>query len=752
MIVHAPKHLALARFRACPPHRYTVEICARARLRPNARAELVLPDDIAGTDLAGRPEMAEIFGALEKPKADLLLSGTAYAPGKKAVPSLRVRFSVGRHSRELTVLGDRDWDPVAKRASEPKPFVSLPITYERAYGGAGYPDNPTGRGHGKDDEAMALPNILDAKDVDAGRVARAPAGFLPLSRAWGFRSRKGGTFDDRWLAERWPDFPADLDPAFFNAAPPELQVAALRGDEPVVLENLHPEHPRYESALPGLRVRLFVLTGDRFDEIALRLDTLWIDMSTELATLLWRGHLDPVGDDAQQHALCVTEPLAEPPLPAEHYRQELSATLLVDAPELVDLDEVAPANQNEVEPDVDEALKKALAPVRDMLEKGGASAGVLAAFDSGDLDGMVKSLQTESGVTDEQMAAQIQRVKSETREMLVREGVDPAVLDEPEEIEPPAPITRKDVIARHQAGESLAEEDLTGLDLSELDLSGAVFTGAILTNVKLTATRLARAELSLANLAGADLSAAGLSEAQLGQADLTGAKLTGADLSRAHLGGALLRETDLERATLDHVEASRAAFEGANLENASLRDANLEEAYLGSCQLEGASFQRANLTRAVLERSTGVGVDFSDADLTYLKAAEGTSLPKAKLRGAKGQRSTWANADLRGADLSFATLHGVDLSGVDLEGANLHGADLRNANLDDCRLLRAVATHANLFRVSLIRAALGEADFRDACLFEAEFLYSQRDGARFDRAQLDGTKLAPGAPKLPKGV
>src|SRR5262245_3245486 len=77
--------------------------------------------------------------AAQKPRADLLLVGAAYPPGGQPVRELLVRFSVGAFSKTLRVVGNRS---LLRRfdgrhtVSEPEPFVTIPLVYERAYGGS----------------------------------------------------------------------------------------------------------------------------------------------------------------------------------------------------------------------------------------------------------------------------------------------------------------------------------------------------------------------------------------------------------------------------------------------------------------------------------------------------------------------------------------------------------------------------------------------------------------------------------------
>src|SRR5690606_21215410 len=114
------------------------------------------------------------------------------------------------------------------------------------------PRNPVGRGH-KSDE-LPLVEYID-QQIKRPSDQATPAGFGPISPDWEPRKTMMGTFGAAYVEQYWPGFPGDFDPRYYNAAPPDQQVAGyLRGDEAIELENLHPVRSRFVTHLPGYRV------------------------------------------------------------------------------------------------------------------------------------------------------------------------------------------------------------------------------------------------------------------------------------------------------------------------------------------------------------------------------------------------------------------------------------------------------------------------------------------------------------------
>jgi hypothetical protein len=249
-----------------------------------------------------------------KPRADVMLVGHAFAPRGEGVRSLLVRILVGEADKAIEVFGDRSFAQDGSLRDGPR-FVRVPLRWERAAGG---PDtqNPVGmRTDARPDTfgMVPLPNlqrpgllVANVKDVIE------PIGFGPIAWSWPERRERLGRHAATWSPETWTGqpLPEDLDPAFFNAAPRDQQIDVLRPGERIVLENLHPEHPRLVTNLPGLTPRAFVeRRGAAPQEVQLVADTLWIDTDRAICTVTWRAQI-PLEHPAQPGRVLVA--LAQP--------------------------------------------------------------------------------------------------------------------------------------------------------------------------------------------------------------------------------------------------------------------------------------------------------------------------------------------------------------------------------------------------------------------------------------------------------
>lgn len=274
-----------------------------------------------------------------KTRGELLVTGRCYPPGRVARPASSVRVQLGSINKSLYVVGDRTWGLLGM--SDPASFTEMPVTWRNAFGGNGFAKNPLGKGYG--DKSAELPNVESPKHLIHARSDRpVPAGLDGYDLTWPQRFSKIGTHDKAWLDECFPGFARDLDPTLFNMAPDDQQIDGFfRGDETFVVENMHPDKPRIEGALPGIASRCFVCLktsdGVVIREPAMKLDTVRLFPHRERGVVLFRGGIEITEDDAKDvMAVLVACEAMGAPRPAAYYHDYLAPRLGLRSADLPD--------------------------------------------------------------------------------------------------------------------------------------------------------------------------------------------------------------------------------------------------------------------------------------------------------------------------------------------------------------------------------------------------------------------------------
>ncbi|MGA1846953.1 DUF2169 domain-containing protein [Deferribacter abyssi] len=279
-----------------------------------------------------------------KPRGEFLVVGKCYSPTKKPIPVSEVMVKVGNIEKKLYVFGNRFWEKKLGRTtiSEPSSFVKMEISWKNAFGGQGFEKNPVGKGiipveFGDGIKLIPLPNIEYPDQLIVSPSDRPePACFGPVDMMWPQRAKKRGTYDDKWLRERWPYFPDDMDYEFFNmASEDQFLPDYFKGDEEIEIHNMHPEYPIINSRLPKIRVRAFVtkkkdIKGSEddenliFEEVNLKIDTLWLFPEILRGVVIFRGLSeiqDEELDDVHRIFLAMEDPSKELE-PIEKYFEE----------------------------------------------------------------------------------------------------------------------------------------------------------------------------------------------------------------------------------------------------------------------------------------------------------------------------------------------------------------------------------------------------------------------------------------------
>lgn len=249
--------------------------------------ELCMADQFTG-EPGFSASVREADFALRKPKCDVILNGFAHSPGAKPVEGLRVGMTFGQMAKSLDVIGNRTWEAglVGADPTDPEPFVSMPISYDYAFGGiddldeeeelpGAYLPNPVGRGwHRRRNRSLLdgkpLPNCeAPGEYTESPWGHYTPAAFGPIGRSWPERIGYAGTYDEEWVGEMFPFLPDDFDDRYYQCAPSDQQVPHPTGGEEIKLQHLVEDaDPLVVMTLPKLAMPV-VITRAREEDLHL---------------------------------------------------------------------------------------------------------------------------------------------------------------------------------------------------------------------------------------------------------------------------------------------------------------------------------------------------------------------------------------------------------------------------------------------------------------------------------------------------
>lgn len=271
-----------------------------------AQKPLVEADLFSGEPGFSAP-LYEVDYAPVKPLCDVLLNGSAYAPGGKPVSRVEVTLRIGPMLKSFAVTGNRFWEAgnLAISPGYPGLFERMPISYDNAFGGidnlheneqkhSAWMSNPVGLGYHQQlarelVDGAPMPNTEELRrSVTMPNGNYTPMAFGPLGRGWDPRRQLAGTYDQAWIDNNFPFLPPDFKEAYYQAAPADQQIPHLQGGERVFLENLTPEG-QTSFDLPQLEmpVVFFYKKGEQLKQRAV-IDTLVLEPDQGVFTLTWR--------------------------------------------------------------------------------------------------------------------------------------------------------------------------------------------------------------------------------------------------------------------------------------------------------------------------------------------------------------------------------------------------------------------------------------------------------------------------------
>lgn len=226
---------------------------------------------------------------------DVLIVGSACAPEAKPAKQVTVSVAVGAFKFTAIAFGARTWREGGPGrgliATDPAPFVELPLVAEHAFGGemtvdglsSPHPDNPKGMGLYIDEAAarnQPLPYLEDASQLITAWSDRPdPVGFGVCPLTNGQRLRASVDVVDGRL-ER-------VKSRLFNQAHPKLVAPKAEPGDEVVLTGFAPGGP-ITITLPATHLAVQLILGEKSVVRTLTIEEIGIDVAASRVFLGYR--------------------------------------------------------------------------------------------------------------------------------------------------------------------------------------------------------------------------------------------------------------------------------------------------------------------------------------------------------------------------------------------------------------------------------------------------------------------------------
>jgi uncharacterized protein YjbI with pentapeptide repeats len=728
---------------------------------------------------------------LPKPVGEWLVHGSCYARRPDVRQSF-VKVTVGAQEKVLAVFGPRKWGTGGP--SDPEPFDVVPIRFANAFGGPNFPDNPAGMGHGG-----GAPPLVEVRStfVTSPRDKPPVAGFGRVDPLCPQRSKRMGTYDQKWQKTRFPGVAEDFDPAYFHLAlPDQWREGHYQGTEPFSMVNMHPEHEQVGGKLPGIIGRAFVKRAgeERMIDVRMAIDTVIFYPHRERLVLVCRGATSTKSDtlaDIEEVGFGVE--WIDRPKSYEHYmeafavkRDKRGGMKRLDDTALIPEGNPPPAPKQRIvapgeglrQRQLERRFEHKVGELRKSMEEQGADTKVLDSLPkhidtSVDPDavpafsGSPPTVESAKKMVAERMDAQLKELGAKLANVPGQEGEQAraefakaadAIRKGP--IGPPKfsrARTRKDL---EDTAEKLRAHNLDAsavqaqLDDPKLDKQMRELEAFVRDSYrKMVQHQGVAPPLTPEESAVLRETVRGMVERRepfaymdLTGADLSGMDLRGAKLTRVFMESANLQGADLTGADLDYAVLARADLRGTDLSKcttltgSNFSEANLQGIDFSGLDLTGCYFAGADLTGTRFVGATLDKVDFGKAIM------RGTDLSRSKGTGLLFLKMRLENAIVRGAKWERPLFHESEVLGLDARGAEIRALAFVDTLVQDCvfddatlpslRAARATGT-TTLRRCSFVGTTAHKAFLRKLEMPGSDFRHSDFKESDFSEAILD---------------
>lgn len=267
--------------------------------------EVIMADEFVG-DVGTSSIKYESDLALFKPGLDVVLVGHAWN-NNSMTEYVDVLLKFNDTSKAIRVFGDRFWrkNIIGYSITKPKPFETIPLIYELAFGGtddtasdttmASEPYNPIGCGFRSkksrtEINGTMLPNLEDPENlINSPKDMPSPACFGFVSRDWEPRKSYAGDYGEEWQKNRMPLLPEDFDPMYYNFASNGLVLDEyIKGGETVEIRNAT-KNGLLQFKIPKNELEAVVGIDYEFEIKDINFDTVIINADEDVLILIGRN-------------------------------------------------------------------------------------------------------------------------------------------------------------------------------------------------------------------------------------------------------------------------------------------------------------------------------------------------------------------------------------------------------------------------------------------------------------------------------
>jgi len=704
-----------------------------------------------------------------KDNGEFLIASKAFAPNQKPVSEMAVSVAFGDIEKNLTVVGDRQWESgFFSSTSTTKQFIEMPLIYQNAYGALGYEQNPLGKGvikkqyKNKETGKYDLPNIYLAKEsTKADKEKRSVAGFGPLNIEWPQRTCYQGTYDQKWLENDHPGFPKDTNPKLFNAAPLDQQIAGfIAPNTAYSIKGMNAKYPVIKGRLPDVSVRAFICqqVGEKevFKEVKTAIDTVWFFPELMLGVAIHRGVAeanDSDGLDVKKLMLAcerasdtlrdmdyyqhVLDLRTDPETALAHVFNESQLMPAKTAAEQQHYDELYAESkrlQQQKREDVTQRYRAQIQketpdltfpPVDEAQEDLAEPAPIpQALIDSGDIDlspyidyanEMTKQVTADmekqlSELKEQQKEYASQTKKEYESEASMKARVENIVFSTATDLEHLASYLPPEWVDHLPADYTLSAEQQKDVENAQkIAAKSAREARQNAPAVTVLSQPLSESGAQQIRTWVIELMASSASLASLAGRDLAGADLSGLDFSELDLRDVMLEKTNLTNCSFVNCRLDGAVFTGASLASTRFINSSMIKVNLACVQAKEAAFNQANLSHANMTEALFDQCDFSEAILDEIMAVN-VAMEGCLFRRIHCEKGSFVEAKLTKSDWQQAHLK----SCIFLQ-SELQYSHWKQATIERCLMMESKAEGADFSEIKAEKVQFSnKGDFKKA--------------------------------------